>query len=280
MNHSFDISIATEYSVDVAIFLNNIAFWTQKNIANHKHFYEGKYWTYNSYLAFTELFPYWSIQTVRRIINNCIEHDLIVKGNFNFKRYDQTNWYALTTKGLELYPTLLSKINTPLLESTGVASECTEKLYNFVTPLLESTDGSVDSNRPIPDTKQILTTTTTNEPPREPENPSESSSISFFLSLLDVYHDVFPDKPKIPLVTDNLKYLFRQLIKNWKVITKNKGEEFSIDVFRDLMMAIKLEAPGYAFKPFEHKGGVYRPSDIFVFIKLDNVIKLFNKEFK
>ena len=54
MNHSFDIEIAKKYSVDEAIFLNHIAFWIQKNIANKKHFHEGQYWTYSSYPAFLD----------------------------------------------------------------------------------------------------------------------------------------------------------------------------------------------------------------------------------
>ena len=60
MTHQFDTDLAKEYGVDIAIVVNNIAFWLQKNKANKKHIYDGKVWTYNTTKAFTELFPYWT----------------------------------------------------------------------------------------------------------------------------------------------------------------------------------------------------------------------------
>jgi hypothetical protein len=103
MQHHFDIEIANKYGVNVAIFLNNLAFWIHKNIANKKHEYDGSYWTYNSVEAYTLLFPYWTYKQLRKIIKDCVENGLILEGNYNKSPYDRTKWYALSDLGLSLF---------------------------------------------------------------------------------------------------------------------------------------------------------------------------------
>lgn len=102
MQHSFDISIATKYGINVAIFLSNLSFWIQKNMANKKHFHEGRYWTYNSVDAYSILFPYLTKKQIRTTIDKCAELGLILKDNFNDNHYDRTIWYSLSDKGAEL----------------------------------------------------------------------------------------------------------------------------------------------------------------------------------
>lgn len=103
MHHSFDVEIATRFGVNVAIFLNNVAFWIKKNQANNEHFYDGRYWTYNSSDALSEIFPYWSPDQMDRLIKKCTSLGLLVIDNFNKKTYDRTRWYGLTDKSLELF---------------------------------------------------------------------------------------------------------------------------------------------------------------------------------
>jgi hypothetical protein len=102
MQHNFDISIAAKFGVNVAIFLNNIQFWVHKNMANNKHFYDGKYWTYNSVKAFAVLFPYWTNKQIEKIVKDCFTHGLLEKGNYNHSTYDRTSWYTLTEKSAKL----------------------------------------------------------------------------------------------------------------------------------------------------------------------------------
>jgi len=99
MEHSFDIEIAKEYGIQCAIILKNIYFWIEKNKANDKHLHDGKYWTYNSIKAMTELFPYMSKNTINRALSKLEEEGLIITGNFNGIAYDRTKWYALTDLG-------------------------------------------------------------------------------------------------------------------------------------------------------------------------------------
>lgn len=95
MNHSFDVDLAVKYGLQEAIFLENLRFWILKNKANNRHFYEGRYWTYNSAKAYAQLFPYWSKQQVERIIAKLKELGVIEIGHFSSNTHDRTNWYSL-----------------------------------------------------------------------------------------------------------------------------------------------------------------------------------------
>ncbi len=112
MNHSFDIELAQKYGVNIAIFLNHIAFWIQKNVANNKHFINGRWWTYSSQSGLLEIFPYWSRKVLRKLIDSCVEQNIIIVDKFNKAKYDHTNWYAFTDQGLKLFPLIEELINT------------------------------------------------------------------------------------------------------------------------------------------------------------------------
>jgi len=133
VQHHFDIEIAKKYGVNVAIFLNNVVFWVQKNIANNKHFYDGRYWTYNSVDAYTMLFPYWTKSQIETVIKNCISSDLILKGNYNSVKYDRTSWYALTDNAHKL-------LNIPISEKSEMESR-------------EIGNEFLKNRKPIPDVK-------------------------------------------------------------------------------------------------------------------------------
>lgn len=141
MEHHFSKEIATEFGIDLAVFLQNIAFWIEKNIVNNKNLRDGKYWTYNTQKAWINLFPYWSRQNIRTIISKAIKEDLIVLGNFNSDKSDHTTWYALTEKGLNLFPTV-KKLITHQKDCDDIKEE---KLSTAPTP---NSDGW---NQPIND---------------------------------------------------------------------------------------------------------------------------------
>lgn len=102
MYHSFDIDIAAEYGIAESIFLCNIAFWVKQNALNKHNCFEGRYWTYNSLSAYAGLFPYMSKSTIQRAIRHLKDEGLILARNFNNDRFNHTNYYTLTEKGLAL----------------------------------------------------------------------------------------------------------------------------------------------------------------------------------
>lgn len=134
--HHFEIHIAQKYGVNVAIFLNNLAYWIEQNIADNSNFNDGTWWSYKTQKAFTVLFPYWTRQNMRTIIQTCISEGLLKTGNYNKNQYDQTIWYALTDKGWELFPRL----------------ETAKQAIGWNQPIkgLESTNEMVGTNQPIP----------------------------------------------------------------------------------------------------------------------------------
>jgi hypothetical protein len=102
MFYSFDSEIAKEYGVNEAIIIQNFIFWITKNKANQKHCYEveiegkkvNRTFTYNSIEAFTVLFPFWTTNQIRHILDKLIANKILVSGCFNKNKYDRTKWYA------------------------------------------------------------------------------------------------------------------------------------------------------------------------------------------
>ena len=92
--HQFDPEIAKLVGVNAAVIYQNIVWWTQKNAANERHFYEGRYWTYNSVKAFESLFPYLTAKQIRSALLKLEDEGLIASGNFNQSAYDRTKWYS------------------------------------------------------------------------------------------------------------------------------------------------------------------------------------------
>lgn len=99
MIHVFDTDVAKKYGVNAAIILQNIGYWIKQNEANETNFYDGRYWTFNSKRAYSELFPYMSKRQIETAFQKLIEDGVIVTGNYNKLAYDRTLWYALTQKG-------------------------------------------------------------------------------------------------------------------------------------------------------------------------------------
>lgn len=95
MKHYFTVEIAQKYGVNAAIILEHLCFWQQKNMANKKHFYDGKYWTYCSIKAFHEILPYLSEKQIRTAINKLKKEKVIFVANYNKVKYDQTHWYSV-----------------------------------------------------------------------------------------------------------------------------------------------------------------------------------------
>ncbi len=107
MNHNFNIIIAKDYDVNMAIIINNFDYWLSKNKANNQNNHEGKYWTYNSVKAFSLLFPYWSEKQIRTIIKKMIDKGILDTGNYNKAAYDRTLWYTFTDNFIKTYSSIL-----------------------------------------------------------------------------------------------------------------------------------------------------------------------------
>lgn len=102
MTHSFNIHIAKKYGLEEAIMIGNFQHWIHKNMANEKHFYEGRTWTYNSVKAYSSLYPYWTEKQVRRILDSLVSQGVLLKGSFNKNPYLRTTWYSFVDESMFL----------------------------------------------------------------------------------------------------------------------------------------------------------------------------------
>lgn len=145
--HVFDIDVAQIVGVNAAILLENIAHWVEHNRANEdkQSFHDGRYWTYNSMKAFSELFPYLKPNAVRTALKKLKDADLIIVGNYNKLAYDRTQWYALTGKAEALLG-----IHTSICKKSQMDSG-------------ENTNGFAMNDTPIPDITSDVTSPITSD---------------------------------------------------------------------------------------------------------------------
>jgi hypothetical protein len=148
MLHQFCPEIAKDFNVNIAVFLQNMAYWTENNLANKRHIYDGYCWTYNSLEAFQKIFPYFSKQNLETIINTCLKNGLMIKGNYNKKKYDRTGWYALTPLSYKYFKQL---VETDYINLLGEAFKAIS--YYQEMDFLESRNGFLETKTAIPNTK-------------------------------------------------------------------------------------------------------------------------------
>jgi len=145
MNHSFDIDIAKQYGVEEAIIIENIAFWIKKNISNNKHNYDGYYWTYNSCKSFSELFPYIKADKINRILNKLIEKKVLIVGNYNKYKYDQTRWYSIIdTSIMKKFKLEYEKIDNRILNNSEPIPDINTDINTYINTADESATNTTD----------------------------------------------------------------------------------------------------------------------------------------
>jgi hypothetical protein len=94
MNHTFSVEHAVKYGIEEAILIGNFQFWLAKNRAEKRNFFDGRTWTYNTAAAFAELIPYFNAKQVYRLLTSLVDQGVILKGNFNDKASNRTQWFA------------------------------------------------------------------------------------------------------------------------------------------------------------------------------------------
>lgn len=137
MNHSFSIEVAVQYGMAEAVLIENLRFWITKNAANGQHFYEGRFWTYNSARAYAELFPYLSEDKIQRTLKKLEQAGAVLTGSFHENRYDRTRWYSLCD---ELMP---ENCRAPFRKTAGsIAANCGDALRKTAGSSFRKTAGS------------------------------------------------------------------------------------------------------------------------------------------
>jgi hypothetical protein len=106
-----DPELAALLGLNESIILQQIHYWVELNRKAEKNFHEEFYWTYNTYEAWQEQFPFWHIDTIRRTIARLESKKLLITDNFNKAKFDRTKWYRIDYEALE------SEQNHPLVQN-------------------------------------------------------------------------------------------------------------------------------------------------------------------
>lgn len=113
-------SLAKAIGVNEAIIIQQIHYWLNKKL----HFYQGKYWTYNSYEKWKGQFSFLTPRQIQYAIKNLEEKKLLISGNFNKSPIDRTKWYT---------------INYIVLEQISPFDKIVQPFYTSVKPIPETT---------------------------------------------------------------------------------------------------------------------------------------------
>lgn len=161
MNHSFNVEIAVKYGILEAILLENIRFWTAKNRANGTHFYDGRYWIYNSARAFKELFPYATENKIRNALSRLVNAGILQTGNYNKMKLDRTLWYALTDEGLSIFQNLDTILQNQQMHLSKMQNGCCENdrpipiINTDIKPVINNSSTVGKSDAPIFDDESV-----------------------------------------------------------------------------------------------------------------------------
>lgn len=96
----FDYRIANKYGIEEAIVINKFQILIESNKIAGRNYFQGRTWTFNSYEEWVSdaeskrYFPCFSPQQMRRVLDSLVKQNVLLKGNFNKRKNDKTNWYA------------------------------------------------------------------------------------------------------------------------------------------------------------------------------------------
>ena len=122
--------LAQAIGLNEAIILQQIHYWNEINKSTNKNLKDGHYWVFNSYDRWCDQFPFWSESTIRRAIKNLEKIGLVIVGNYNKLKIDQTKWYRIDYKTLEKWD------NNPIGQNDQTSrSKCTNQYSKMNSPL-------------------------------------------------------------------------------------------------------------------------------------------------
>lgn len=119
-------SLAKAIGINEAIILQQIHYW----VAQKRHFYDGRYWTYNTYEDWQAQFSYLSVDGIRKIIRKLAKMGLLLENNYNKSKFVHTKWYSIDYDVLDSYVE-----NAPI----DAVNFTTSEAVNFTTSITKNT---------------------------------------------------------------------------------------------------------------------------------------------
>lgn len=91
--------LAVRIGLNEAMIAQQLHWW----LLTGGHERDGRRWVYNTHKDWQEKFPFWSISTIRRALDNLIEKlHLVDTANYNARPGDQTLWYSINYEVMAL----------------------------------------------------------------------------------------------------------------------------------------------------------------------------------
>ena len=85
--------LASRIGLNEAIVLQQICYWLEDTASGVEH--DGRRWVYNTIEEWTEQFPFWSPDTVKRALTSLKKNGLIYVEQLKKSQHDRTNFYAI-----------------------------------------------------------------------------------------------------------------------------------------------------------------------------------------
>lgn len=85
-------SLANKIGLNQAIFLQQVHYWIEQG----RNIEDGRSWVYNTYEEWQKQFPFWSVRTLKRIVNELETIGLIISATkYNKRNLNQKKWYTI-----------------------------------------------------------------------------------------------------------------------------------------------------------------------------------------
>lgn len=218
-----------------AIVVQQIHYWLEINRKAKINQYDGRTWTFNTYEKWqNENFNFWSTITLKRIFKKLFDSGILLKGNYNVKKYDRTLWVSLDYDKLD---DMLDKYEENIENSTKYQNDTTvETLENeqsikmiqckvsncYDSKYQNDTMQNIKMIRPIPKT----TTKITKEISLATQSTQEVSVVNTNKELIESKtHLLIESTNKINKITSWDK---NRLEKSIDIFIKKEGQYFSL----------------------------------------------------
>lgn len=276
----FNEVLAVEFrDVEVAILIENIAHWIRVNASKenpaYRNFHEGRFWTFNSLPELCKLFPVWSPRTIRTVIDRAIKAGLLIKGNFNKKKFDKTSWYTLTDKGLSYFPILeriimlnLDSDNQPsVLGDSDRARDGIDMTIPITTTSVRNIINNITSSGTNSDQKPKKP-----KKARKPDIPKQVIAVTI-QEMADEYREAFPDNPQPhpSLMSARMEKTLRKFRENYPLVEPN-GKPLTRERFRRYLEALKESAPKFSLGSYLTPNGTRKKNGLDVIGRFETLM--------
>lgn len=100
--HSFNVSLASRFGLIEAIIIQHSYYWYGLNKDNPDMTKDGKVWFFRSVSQIAEVYPYLTVDKVRRTIDRLVEVGILIKGNYSSDKFKKANWYSLSDEMINI----------------------------------------------------------------------------------------------------------------------------------------------------------------------------------